>query len=201
MRLIAPQEYLVMPWKNGLGSTSQVCIFPSGASLSNFDARISIAHVGTSGAFSLFPGVDRTLIQLTGRPMVLHHPGESGSVALQRFEPYRFPGELATEATLEGEASDFNIMTRRGIFLTDVMVYRMREKERRTLALTPDVTLLFAAQGSARLYENETHSSMTPLPHRHTAVWNEHRPFVKTIELESQDDGVFFGIRLQKLLE
>lgn len=146
MRIIAPSDYVVMPWKNGQGRTTQMYILPKQNLISEFDVRISVAHVGGSGPFSLFPGIDRILVQLTGSPMTVRHPGESGRIQLRHFEPYRFPGELETEATLEGEASDFNVMTRRGVFLADVNVHRMQARQEEFLTFGSDLTLLWAAR-------------------------------------------------------
>jgi uncharacterized protein len=60
------QDYRRMPWKNGGGETAEIAVFPEGATLDDFDWRISMATVSADGPFSLFPGVDRTLSVLEG---------------------------------------------------------------------------------------------------------------------------------------
>src|SRR5690348_16103916 len=71
MRIIRSSDYRRMPWKNGGGETVEVTIAPEGASLDAFDWRVSMARVASSGPFSRFPGVDRTLAVLAGGGMRL----------------------------------------------------------------------------------------------------------------------------------
>src|SRR5690606_24981691 len=56
-----PATTIAMPWKNGGGTTLQLAISPKGASLEDFAWRISSAQVAVDGAFSSFPGADRSL--------------------------------------------------------------------------------------------------------------------------------------------
>jgi environmental stress-induced protein Ves len=48
------ENYKVMPWKNGLGTTTQLAIFPHKEefSLQTFLWRVSIASVETENSFS-----------------------------------------------------------------------------------------------------------------------------------------------------
>ncbi len=55
-----------MPWKNGGGSTTELAIFPSDATLENFVWRLSTATVKTDGPFSHFAQIDRTLAIFIG---------------------------------------------------------------------------------------------------------------------------------------
>jgi environmental stress-induced protein Ves len=114
MRVIEPDRYRVMPWKNGGGSTTEIAIFPEGSSLDDFDWRISMATVAEAGPFSAFPGIDRTLSIIQGAGMRL----EIGGAAIDldhRSPPYGFPADVATRGTpLAGSITDLNVMTRRG---------------------------------------------------------------------------------------
>ena len=115
MRVIRTGECRVMPWKNGGGTTTEIALHPPGASLDTFEWRLSMAHVGTDGPFSSFPGIDRTLAVLAGAGIALTSD-EAGAVTLQRASaPYAFPGEWDVEGRLvDGPIDDLNIMTRRG---------------------------------------------------------------------------------------
>ena len=63
MTLLIPYAGLESaPWKNGGGSTTEIAIAPPGAGLDDFDWRISLATISEDGPFSVFPGIDRTLI-------------------------------------------------------------------------------------------------------------------------------------------
>ncbi len=121
MRIIRASACRTMPWKNGGGTTTEIAAHPPGASLDGFDWRISMAHVGTDGPFSVFPGIDRTLSVLTGRGIVLAF-GDGESVQLElSTEPYPFAADRPVEGRLvDGPIDDLNVMTRRGRWLHEV---------------------------------------------------------------------------------
>ena len=64
MKIIRARDCRTTPWKNGGGSTTEIAVEPSGASLDTFAWRISVARVAADGPFSEFPGIDRTLAVL-----------------------------------------------------------------------------------------------------------------------------------------
>ena len=137
LRTIAPQ-----PWKNGTGLTREIAF--GGASAADFDWRISVAEVAHDAPFSPFPGVDRCITLLGGAGMRLHAVDGSVDHALTTpLAPFRFPGDLAPAATLvDGACSDFNVMTRRGCWRSEVGV--LRNEAEFQLA---DITLLLCAAG------------------------------------------------------
>lgn len=133
-------------WKNGGGSTTEVVISPTGATLDSFDWRISLATIAADGPFSAFPGVDRTLALVDG-PGVLLDLGAEGKFALTEDDPVlEFPGEAQVAASLTGGATtDFNVMTRRARChhrLGRRVLEGMSE-----FAPRGDVTILFLAEG------------------------------------------------------
>lgn len=101
------------PWKNGGGTTQEVVCWPPGAGLDNFDWRVSIATIAAGGPFSVFPGVDRTIMLLEGDGVRLRADGFDQSLDVLN-EPFAFDGEVVVDCTLLGGAStDFNLMVRR----------------------------------------------------------------------------------------
>ncbi len=114
MRIIRAADCKVMPWKNGGGTTTEIAVAPEGASLSDFDWRISMAHVGQDGPFSSFPGIDRTLSVLTGNGIRLAF-GDGETVALDRAgKPFFFAADRAVDGLLvDGPIDDLNVMSRR----------------------------------------------------------------------------------------
>jgi uncharacterized protein len=111
-RILRNVDYVARPWKNGGGTTRDIAVSPSGASLDAFDWRLSLAQVDRDGPFSRFDNVDRTLVLLSGA-MTLHE--RDRRIDLMRNEPFAFAGERAIEATVAGGSTlDFNVMTRRG---------------------------------------------------------------------------------------
>ena len=113
-------------WKNGAGLTRELAVEPQGAGTTDFDWRISIAEVDRDAPFSAFPGVDRCITLLRGAGMRLASTDGSIDHRLDRtLAPFTFPGDIALDATLLGGACiDFNVMTRRGAWRTDVSAQR-----------------------------------------------------------------------------
>ena len=127
------------PWKNGRGVTEELAIWPTGSSLErgDFDWRISRAAVDEPGAFSSFPGFDRTLLVTDGEGLVLEHGDCAPRARLQRFEPYRFSGDWPTMAELpSGKVADFNVLVRRDRYQASVQVLRVGRRGIREM-LTP----------------------------------------------------------------
>jgi environmental stress-induced protein Ves len=115
MRIIRAADCKVMPWKNGGGTTTEIAVAPEGASLGDFDWRISMAHVGADGPFSSFPGIDRTLCVLSGNGIRLAF-SDGEVVMLERASgPHFFAADRAVDGQLIDDAiDDLNVMTRRG---------------------------------------------------------------------------------------
>ncbi|MDB5962764.1 MAG: HutD/Ves family protein, partial [Massilia sp.] len=102
------------PWKNGGGSTTEIAIGPAGASVHNFDWRVSLATISHSGPFSRFAGVDRTLALVDGGGFTLDIDGERHILLDIDAATIAFDGEANVTATLhDGPTVDFNVMTRR----------------------------------------------------------------------------------------
>ena len=115
--LIQFQDCQETRWKNGLGSTFQRFIQPVGASLEDFDIRVSMARVQSSGPFSIFPDIDRQLCILEGDGLRLYSPEQLSVELTPQSKAYAFEGERVIESELLGQSVlDFNVMVRRGRF-------------------------------------------------------------------------------------
>lgn len=113
MKQIKPEDFVTMPWKNGGGITHEIAkVTLGGALLVASDAsrkaaeagtqgepllwRLSLADVGKSGPFSLFPGQDRVLYSISGGSMRLE-PEEAdarGVMQTSRACPTLFAGDM-----------------------------------------------------------------------------------------------------------
>ena len=114
MRILRAAEYRSMPWKNGGGVTTEIAVSPAGAGLDNFDWRVSMARVESSGPFSQFAGIDRTLAVLEGEGIVLEIAGHPPTSINRATAPFSFPADVRTSAALiGGPITDLNVMTRR----------------------------------------------------------------------------------------
>ena len=136
LRAIAPQ-----PWKNGAGLTREIA---HGGETDAFDWRLSVAEVERDSPFSAFPGIDRCIVLLHGAGMRLRsRDGRIDHRLTQPLVPFHFAGDAALAAALiAGASSDFNVMTRRGVFRSSVSVHREP-----TELQAGDITLLLCSAG------------------------------------------------------
>ncbi len=116
LRIIRASALVRIPWKNGGGTTAEIAVHPQGAGFDDFGWRLSVADVTSDGAFSIFPGIDRTLVVLAGVGITLYDDGWSHR--LDASSPsLSFSGDRSvTGRLLDGPIRDFNVMTRRGVF-------------------------------------------------------------------------------------
>ena len=149
MRIIRHADCRPMPWKNGGGVTTEIMAWPPAAGLDDFDWRISMAQVALGGPFSIFEGIDRTLTVLSGSMRLA--AGEAQPIELSlKSQPYAFPGDVSTSATLiDGPVVDFNVMTRRDRF--SHLVERLEFSEPAEVALGEGASLMFLASGFGRV--------------------------------------------------
>lgn len=98
-------------WRKGGGETREIIRIPPDAE--NFSWRASIATITADGDFSLWPGIDRVIVLLTGDGIALHSD-TTHSLILRQYQPYAFAGEESIKAKLTaGTSTDFNLMIRR----------------------------------------------------------------------------------------
>ena len=146
------------PWKNGAGLTREIAF--GGASRADFDWRISLAEVERDAPFSAFPGIDRCIVLWRGAGMRLRsRDGRIDHALTEPLAPFRFPGDVALDATLiGGPSSDFNVMTRRGVFRSEL-------SDHRAGAALPggDVTLLLCRAGAWSIAAADSALRLGPL--------------------------------------
>lgn len=135
------------PWKNGGGSTIEIAIGPLEAGFDDFDWRVSLATIAEDGAFSQFPGVDRTLALVDGHGMTLQIDGEPALIS--DAEPVvAFDGASEVSARLNrGPTLDFNVMSRSERCWHQFG--RRRLSGDSTFVARAEVTVLFLAEGDS----------------------------------------------------
>ncbi len=143
-----------VPWKNSGGSTTEIAIGPPDSGFEDFDWRVSLATIEKDGAFSAFPGVDRTLALVEGHGMTLEIDGEPTLVT--DTEPVvAFDGSSQVIAKLSrGGSTDFNAMTR-SERCYHTFGRRRLSGDSSTFVARADVTVLFLAEGDALELRNE----------------------------------------------
>ncbi|MER8575710.1 HutD family protein [Mesorhizobium sp. M1338] len=158
MRILRAAEYRSMPWKNGGGVTTEIAVSPTGAGLDDFDWRVSMARVESSGPFSQFAGIDRTLAVLEGEGIVLEIAGYPPTSINRATALFSFPADVQTSATLiGGPITDLNVMTRRSRMTHSVerlvvsAPVEIRTEARTTLILCLDGDITVGDIGSVLL--------------------------------------------------
>jgi hypothetical protein len=147
MQKFSAADYVAMPWKNGGGVTTQFAIAPIGASLANFEWRISSAQVETAGPFSLFAGIDRSLAILCGAGLTMAFDGMQATILTPDNKPLAFRGEQYVHAALlDGPITDLNVMTRRTHCTHTLEKIRLDSTQR--CARQADLMFVYCAQGS-----------------------------------------------------
>ena len=178
MQILRAANYKVMPWKNGLGSTTEIAIFPADAKLDDFDWRVSTAQVTSDGPFSSFSGIDRTLLVIDGAGIELSVDGYA-SERIDRDTIHSFPGDQKTSAILiDGSITDLNVMSRRGIVSQHVR--RINVMKRQDFIVSTQ-TFLFVEHGTATIRSTSTVDSLSA----HDALLVEQGSAPVTIESDA----------------
>jgi environmental stress-induced protein Ves len=153
MRILRASDNRQMPWKNGGGVTTEIAVAPSGASVGDFDWRISMATVAADGPFSRFEGVDRTLSVLSGEGLELAVESAPHVRLTPASKPYPFPGDATASAKLiAGPVIDFNVMTRRGRWTHSVDNLSIDGTQ--VLPVAVDACIIFCRSGQITLDES-----------------------------------------------
>ncbi|HCM41418.1 MAG: hypothetical protein A2X97_07875 [Bdellovibrionales bacterium GWA1_52_35] len=120
-RVLEQKQYRRATWKNGLGHTDEIAIYPPGSELKRADFlfRLSSAEIAQNSPFSVFPDHDRVLIILKGQGIRLKHQFEEDAepdfAELRPLELYEFPGDIPSECELlSGPIRDFSLFLRKG---------------------------------------------------------------------------------------
>ncbi|MBZ9766636.1 HutD family protein [Mesorhizobium sp. CA6] len=191
MRILRAADYRVMPWKNGGGTTTEIAVSPGGAGLEDFDWRVSMARVETSGPFSSFAGIDRTLSVLEGEGIILDIAGQAPTRLTMASAPLAFPGDVPTGAALiGGPITDLNIMTRRGRMAHEVERRSFTAEIR--IAPRADTTLILAVGAGATLLTDDGPC----LGSLDTLILDRDSPEMR---LQPKGQGLLFVIGLHRL--
>jgi uncharacterized protein len=147
VRHLRPADYTPMPWKNGQGTTTELC--RADAAGHDFLWRTSIATVSADGPFSPFPGYDRHILCLDGEGFVLEG-GPTGSLLVDPEGPAQaFSGDWAVACRLiNGPVRDFNLIALRNRCVSRVS--RLRIDGACSALAASDLAILHVAGGSLR---------------------------------------------------
>lgn len=112
MKIYTQNDFKVMPWKNGGGTTTELFVLRDKIT-DHILFRISQAKVSHDGPFSIFEGIDRILMLVAGHGFKLYFVDQEILIN-QIHQPIYFSGEETIQCKLiDGECLDFNIMINR----------------------------------------------------------------------------------------
>ena len=151
------QTLPAMAWKNGGGVTREIVREPAGASLDDFDWRVSVANIAAAGPFSRFVGIDRHLLLLEGDGVNLTSDEAGLNVNLLADNTVlAFSGDVDMNSQLLGGAvRDFNVMTKRGVWQAQVSVWTEADN------VEAQAGLVLQTRGQARCEHVEGESVLT----------------------------------------
>ncbi len=133
--VIPATAFKTVPWKNGLGHTTELAI-NNGGNLANFDWRLSIASVVNDGEFSNFSGYQRNLVLIEGSGLILDHGNGDIDKLTNLLDIAHFDGGNKTHGSLvNGAIKDFNVITNQQSYNAQVDSYTGSKK----LSFTPTV--------------------------------------------------------------
>ena len=147
--IIPPNEFITMPWKNGLGETIELVVKQADKKDTNqgFLWRLSIASVTEDGGFSDFNGYQRILTLLEGNGITLRYDCLSEDVLRNPLQKAQFSGNARTHATLhQGPIKDFNVIARRDA--CSAKVNNFTHANEQTLELDADKCFVYAHKAS-----------------------------------------------------
>jgi uncharacterized protein len=183
LRAIAPQA-----WKNGAGRTREIAY--GGDDRAHFDWRISVAEVERDAPFSIYTGIDRCIVLLRGRGMLLRsHDGSLHHRLDQPYAPLRFPGDTALDAMLiDGACTDLNAMTRRGTCRSEVTCHHAAFD-----AAGGGVVLLLCCDGEWQLDGADDARPLTP---QTALLWRAPAPAVSARPMRASGRAAMIQVRL-----
>jgi uncharacterized protein len=114
MRHLTPADYIRQPWKNGLGTTTE--LVRQNRVDGQIYFRLSVASVVENGPFSIFPGLNRSLTVIDGPGFDLI--GER-KLRADPLKPVEFSGDShIVAANVTAPSDDFNVMAWKGLKLS-----------------------------------------------------------------------------------
>jgi environmental stress-induced protein Ves len=160
-KVISKNQYRRSIWKNGLGHTDEIAIYPEGADLrrGDFSWRVSSARIEQPSSFSMFPEHDRVLVILSGAGVRLFHRFEEGDpeeiAELAPLASYEFPGDIQSRCELiDGPVQDLSVFIRKGAFEAQVRAIELSGQSTERWTAEGRWNFAYAAEGGFQVLES-----------------------------------------------
>ncbi|MES2068931.1 MAG: HutD family protein [Pseudomonadota bacterium] len=194
MRRWNAKDCPAMPWKNGGGITTELAIAPEGATLDNFDWRFSSAVVSSSGPFSHFAGIDRSLALLQGQALDLQVDSVSSLELTPASAIFRFRGEQQVYATLaQATVVDLNVMTRRNRYSHQLL--RLSGSTSHEIQRQATLVLLYCLRGEGCIEIDDALVRMQP----GDLLMLERQDKLDRLQLQCGAQDIFYVVHLAEI--
>ena len=186
LKILSPETFKPIPWKNGLGHTTELAI-NSGGNLDNFDWRLSIASVVNDGDFSNFSGYQRNLVLIEGEGIILDHRNGEIDKLTNLLDIAHFDGGSKTYGSLvNGGIKDFKIMTKQNSYTAEVNCYVKQHSANIPLA-TNRIIFAFSLNNEMNIEHGGKTIASVPVGHLAQLQTND------VSERDKQDTAVISG--------
>ncbi len=149
LRLIRQDEMVEGPWRNGMGVSWEIASHQE-AGAADFSWRFAKARIDRDVPFSIYPGIDRVFMQISGNGLDLEFEGGKALEVHESFVPHAFACDVPlTCRLLDGPCFDLNLFTARGAYEAQASVLKLSGME--TLDLSGVEAVFFALKGSTVL--------------------------------------------------
>lgn len=188
-------QFKTQAWKNGGGSTLELYRYPDN---DQYDLRLSIATVGTSGPFSKFPGFLRTIIQLQGAPMQMRHPNLNRAKTLELHNPYNFDGEWETDCDVTEVARDFNVIYRKTAAGVQTSVQSLEPNGKRPLPRQGNKIFVYCLQGAINISADR--ESVVATVHANELCIIDRKAVAEDLAVTANQDGARVIVVMQSVI-
>ena len=149
LRLIRRSEMIEGPWRNGMGVSWEIASHKEQGA-AEFSWRFAKARIDRDVPFSIYPGIDRIFMQISGNGLDLEFEGGKVLQVHESFVPHSFACDVPLNCKLrDGPCFDLNLFTARGAYEAQANVLKLNGME--ALDLTGVEAVFFALKGSAVL--------------------------------------------------
>ncbi|KAI8086494.1 uncharacterized protein BX664DRAFT_335943 [Halteromyces radiatus] len=170
------KDYRTQPWKNGLGTTSEIGIYPpeKDFTLDSFFWRFSIHTIKDNCYFSLFPGYDCTTIVLPNEnnaTFKLNHQDRENFSTIKPLFPYTWHGEWETHCRMKKQpVTTLQFMIKRDLGKAQFYVEKIGQPvsnesgETGKRLILGVFCLVYVVEGHVRIsLDDSTHQSRVPM--------------------------------------
>ncbi|MCC6270846.1 MAG: HutD family protein [Microbacteriaceae bacterium] len=182
--VIAWKDLTAEPWRNGDGVTRQILSRRRSGSdtwlpaADDWDWRLSIADVDSSGPFSSFPGMTRILTVIEGVSVTLTVDGAVEE--LEKLRPFRFDGGAESSAVLpHGSIRDLNLIARTSTVDAQVRIETLSAARPHLVSEGQYCVIL---GGRAQLLPSAAHATAAELERFDTVIGDSRDPLTITGE-------------------